>query len=372
MGAARAISDTVKASTLKPVLRESNIELLRIFAMIGIVMSHLAFSGPGGSSIIQAHNFQTLYITILQGAGQIGVFIFFLITGYFMVNKPFKLDGIKKILSTTWFYSTTFFIFAIIIGALNLNAIIYLDPAKSTLSIQNLIVNLMPVLQNNYWFINAYIVILFLAPSLNQLINSTKQDKLLLILLFVSLGFYALNFVSRSNQWGLTFEIYNNLLLYSLVYSIGAYLRLHPPKLQTSTLLLLITGVTFMYFIWRYYLVFVLQTGDLANKDTDFPPFLLSILAFLLFTRIKIGQINWINTVSASTLAVYIIHTNTNIWQTIWGFFNLYDVFGTAWFYIYPFTIATLVFIICVAIEMGRKLFIEKIWVKIDKAIPQS
>lgn len=364
---ARAISDDQKTIGITPKIRSSNIELLRILAMIGIVMSHLLFSSPHGGAMIAAHTFQTFYMALLQGAGQIGVFIFFIITGYFMVNKPFKIDGIKKVLIITWFYSTTFFIFALLVGAFDLNAFFNLDPSKSAFSIQNTIQNLMPILQNNYWFINAYIVILLLSPALNQLIHATKKETLQLILILSAIGFYLLNFFSRQYGWGLTFEIYSNLLLYSLVYAVGAYLQLYPPKIKTTTLLILLGGAVLLYTLWRYNLVLNIESIDIANKDTDFPPFAISIIIFVLFTRLKMGQIKWINLVAGSTLAVYIIHTNTNVWGFIWKTFDIYSVFGTAWLYLYPFVIATLVFAICIGIDLLRKLFVDKVWSKIDK-----
>ncbi|MGN0729318.1 acyltransferase family protein [Treponema sp.] len=90
--------------------RQSNFELLRIFAMVMIVASHLAVHGvqqvlldskylayTGGSFVNQ------LFTCFLPAGGGIGVALFFMITGFFMCRK--ENSSVKKVVVQAVFYS---------------------------------------------------------------------------------------------------------------------------------------------------------------------------------------------------------------------------------------------------------------------------
>ncbi|MDB5183463.1 MAG: putative transrane protein, partial [Candidatus Saccharibacteria bacterium] len=185
------------AAVAAKVQRASNIELLRIFAMIGIIISHLTFSSPHGPNIVAAHNYETFYLVFLQASGQIGVLLFFLITGYFSVKRDFNPKSITKLASITWIYSFAAFVFALLVGVFGLGQLFNLDAAHTSFTIQNILINLMPIIQNNYWFITAYIVILLLSPALNKILLATTQKRLAMVLSGVTIAFFGLNYLSR-------------------------------------------------------------------------------------------------------------------------------------------------------------------------------
>ena len=72
--------------------RNSTIEMLRIFAMILVVMSHCAVHGGVVSNEAKISNW--FYI-----GGEIGVAIFILISGYFMVDEKVSM---KKNAQDNW------------------------------------------------------------------------------------------------------------------------------------------------------------------------------------------------------------------------------------------------------------------------------
>jgi peptidoglycan/LPS O-acetylase OafA/YrhL len=360
MGTVKEKNSGSSSKPAKP-LRDSNIELLRILAMIGIVMSHLMFSSPSGAALIAQHDHETFYLVLLQASGQIGVLLFFLITGYFMARKDFNFKSVTKLVSITWFYSLIFFLMALAVGAFGLTQLFNLDSAHTSLTVQNTLINLMPIVQNNYWFITTYIVILFLSPALNKILITASKRRLAMALIGITLAFFGLNYLSRYLGLGMTFEIYNNLLLYSLVYCIGAYLQLFPLKLKTPVIFGILGAALIAYFAWRYRLVFLQHSTEILNKDIDFPPFLIAISIFALFLRLKLPYNYFINLIAGTTLAVYLIHANRNVWESVWNVFDIYKVHGTIWFYFFPFVIGILVFAMCSAIELTRQYGASKL-----------
>lgn len=70
--------------------RSSNFEILRIIAMIMIVAHHFSVHG-GFEMYISSLQLNTIFLQFLQFGGKIGVNIFVLISGYFLINT----DNIK-------------------------------------------------------------------------------------------------------------------------------------------------------------------------------------------------------------------------------------------------------------------------------------
>lgn len=68
--------------------RKSNFEILRILAMVLIISYHFVFHSNYNYGAINAHDFilRTFWLF-----GEIGVNLFMLISGYFMVHSKFSL-----------------------------------------------------------------------------------------------------------------------------------------------------------------------------------------------------------------------------------------------------------------------------------------
>lgn len=94
--------------------RESNFELLRIIAMLMIVGSHLACHGVQrvleGDLAFVAYKSGSItnriFTNFLQPLGDVGVALFFMITGYFLCKKT--RTSIKKVALESAFYSFLF------------------------------------------------------------------------------------------------------------------------------------------------------------------------------------------------------------------------------------------------------------------------
>ena len=138
-------------------IRNSNIELLRIISMLMIISCHIvSFIVYDGQSITtnslsfykSGINLNRYLIGLFSAEGRIGVAIFFIISGYFLINK--EHISIDKVVIKTFFYSiiTSFIYFAFIT----------ITHSKNNLELKESIKTLfVPITHGHYWFITIYI-----------------------------------------------------------------------------------------------------------------------------------------------------------------------------------------------------------------------
>ena len=74
---------------VKRVERSSNFELLRIICMVLIVAHHFACHSDFSSTISSLNN--AVIKTLIIG-GRLGVNVYVLISGYFLINSKFKIN----------------------------------------------------------------------------------------------------------------------------------------------------------------------------------------------------------------------------------------------------------------------------------------
>lgn len=139
--------------------KNSSIEFMRIFSMLCIVLFHFTDHGR----VILGHdlNFNLNWLTMAFArlGGGLGNCIFILITGYLLVLKKFTFKRVIFLWLEVLFYSFITALFLYLIGE----------------KIPKIDKILFPVVNNTYWFISSYIILLFLSPVLNRLLISTTK-----------------------------------------------------------------------------------------------------------------------------------------------------------------------------------------------------
>ena len=157
--------------------RKSNIELLRIIAMLMIVSSHYCVHGSQYKTALQSLNFDGIFLHSVI-LGNLGVDIFFMISGYFLSKseRPFKLHKALSLWLQVWMYSISI---AIILLLFNMN-----------IGKTEFIKSIFPTTFFQYDFFTVYLLIYFLSPFLNLLLkNLVRREFMILIfilILFVS------------------------------------------------------------------------------------------------------------------------------------------------------------------------------------------
>lgn len=158
--------------------RNSNIELLRILAMIMVFMFHFAGHADGGSIMKQDFSANQFLIFCLGSWGTVANCIFFAISSYFLLNNAFIDLGklISLFLKISVIGSGLYVFFCIESGGgIDLIALI-----KSMLGIYSY----------QYWFMSAYFVLMVISPALNMVVKKAGKPyyRILLIVGFTAVS----------------------------------------------------------------------------------------------------------------------------------------------------------------------------------------
>lgn len=149
--------------------RNSRFELLRIISMVLIVMCHFSLWGNW------THNYgNELFKNMLfHPWGQIGVYLFAMISGYFLSSKIPSFNKQISRVKLLWIKVITYsYIFLV------LNFIFKFK----TIGLKDTIKNIFPVFFNQYWFMTSFIILMMLVPAINWSIkNSNKKEFITLI-----------------------------------------------------------------------------------------------------------------------------------------------------------------------------------------------
>lgn len=290
--------------------RQSNIELLRVLAIIGVIVLH--YNNPligGGITYAEegSVNFYVLYI--LESLFACGVNLFMLISGYFMCES--KKRNLRRPIE-------------LIVQVMIFREAMYLARVAfdgTPFSVKTMMTTLLPV---NY-FVILYCVVYLLSPYINLVLDklSHKSLRTLIILLVAMFAFHptivdvlgelrgeeliGLSSVGMyGSQWG--YSIVNFMLMYIL----GAYLRRGNSKIarwKQMKLLLTLLGTIVLLVAWA-------RVNDKVGFFTERSaweycnPFVIltAVLVFLLFSKIDMGVNKVINKLAEGVFSVFLLH----------------------------------------------------------------
>ena len=195
----------------KPVgpARNSVFEVLRILAMLLILVSHYSEHGyvveGVGYSYIQ--NTFNRWLLPVFNTGEIGVILFVLLSGYFLVDRQISPRRILILIGEVWFYSVLVFTVSCLV--------------THSFHILDLLRSLFPTLYGQYWFFTAYILLMCFTPFLNLFLRQLCRSRShYFAFLAVALFWWSLlpTFLDTSTKA-------SSLGLFVLFYSIGAGIR---------------------------------------------------------------------------------------------------------------------------------------------------
>ena len=136
--------------------RESNIELLRILTMLGVIVLHYNHANMGGAfAFVPAGSVSQVLLHLAESIFIIAVNLFVLISGYFMCTSqkrnPWKILSLLVQVSV---FSLGMYLLRVVLG-------------QDTLQVKNLLFSLVPA---NY-FVLLYGAVYFISPYLNILLQ---------------------------------------------------------------------------------------------------------------------------------------------------------------------------------------------------------
>ncbi|WP_274656680.1 acyltransferase family protein [Streptococcus equinus] len=331
--------------------RQSNFEILRIIAMFCIVLGHSMTHGTllNSSSDFSGINF--FIFRFFAYSGKIGVYLFVLITGYFMIYSNISIKKVVKLWLPVVFWSVFLTIF---IG-------IFINQ----LSYKEVVMSFLPIVFNRYWFVSTYIFLYLLIPFINKsLLNLNIRQEILICVL----GFFIIvpsNYLygNNLNSW---------LMSFCFTYSIGAIIRKRELLKRKKTRIfrrvflgLGLIGNSINSIIITYARNSTPVLNKLSiflQKETVFCLFV-ALSLFIIFGTVTIPYNRLINTIASATFGIYLIHDNSKmeylLWIKIFRMNQLSSSLLISIFYVLFCTIT--IFMVCSMLELIRRKIFGKI-----------
>lgn len=304
--------------------RCSNIELLRIVAMLLIMLGH---------SYLRVRHVSSFIDVLLSCITTTGVGVFVAISGWFGIHL--RIKGLIKYLYQVFFTLWTVYALAIAFGVTKIN-------------IAGIMISLS--FYEGYWFVIGYLALYLISPILNSFIeHATKREYQVLLLSYFLFQCY----YSWLSAW---YDYYNgySIILFGGIYMTAAYVRKYPIQwIQKNTAMLLI-GVLFFMSIIAYFSL--LKFGHAARQIRDDNPLVIfiSILMVLCFSKLKF-QSKFVNWLAASCFAVYLIHYSPFVYPCFMQLIR--DVYAQYDGLIYGFTLLfalVMVYVLCTLFDQLR------------------
>lgn len=292
--------------------RNSTLEMLRIVSMLFIVANHYSGETPWKINDLTSP-IKILGYYVYKPLGQVGVDIFVLITGYFMITREDVVSKNIKRVGKIWlevlFYSIICFLTATYFSR--------------GLSIKRLIVALFPFSFSEYWFVTAYIMLIILIPLINLSIKHITKNTYIYILVSIIL-FSQVFPIINNNIFSLS-KGFGDVLT---VYLLGGFLRKYPVKLNR---LILIMGISISYLLMLCSIlvlsILTKNSGNLFRFCYGFLPFVTAVNIFILFINLSSTSNEIVNKIAESVFSTYIITENPNINEILWHhFFNMSSI----------------------------------------------
>lgn len=358
-------------NTKKP--RNSNIELLRIISMLMIVVSHyanFAVMHVGQENAYETWATGSTVLKFLTSScilGQIGVGLFFSITGYFTVGKR-DTPSLKKILSAVLFYAPL----SIIIMALGITVCGYTYGVKSNLILLALQTICVPLTGSLWWFVTAYVALILFSKSINSFVSSLNQKGYIAVIILTGIFGLVLG------ELGSNLHDFERAVFY---YLLGGYFKLYnrPPKKSkmlfsgaVAITLLIINGIL-QYNIYSNSDIVILRKF-FSMISIVIEPFLVSVL-FYLFANLKIEANAFVNRIASYTFGIYLFHEAPYTRGLLWNRLvkaDTYYLAGGGTFLVYSVTVVAAVFLIGAVIDILRQKFIEKFLLNVISQIEEK
>lgn len=290
--------------------RQSNIELLRIFAIMGVIVLH--YNNPMiGGGIVHARegsiNFYILYF--LESLFVCGVNLFMLISGYFMCeSKKRNLWKPIELIAQVIIFRESIYLFRVIIG-------------NVSFSLKTLVATLLPV---NY-FVILYCTVFIISPFINTMLNhlSDRAFKVLIISTVTLFSIYptlidvigelrgaelfGLSSVGMyGSQWG--YSIVN----FVLMYLIGAYLKREKGMLQNWSTGKLIAGLVTCIILMMIWARINDKIGFFTERSAweYCNPLVIAeaVFVFYLFKNMNLRINKVINKLAEGAFTVFLLH----------------------------------------------------------------
>lgn len=296
--------------------RQSNMELLRIMAMLLVMVVHANFRAlplPTAGEII-AEPTSKMLMFFTEAISVIAVDLFVLLSGWFGIRPKAKRLG--ELLFQVLFFG---------LFAIGVCALFAPDRLENTPYYGSALSRLFMCGENDYWFVKAYVALYLISPVLNTFIEhaTKRQFALVLISFFTFQTIYGCLF--NATRW---FASGYSLPTFAFLYMLARYMKLYPVKLWKQSKWV-DAGIYAGYVLTLTLAMFFIKRAGLRGGLLYFyscPLVIIGAMHFMLFfTKLPAFSSKVINWIAISVFAIYLTHSSSFI-----GYF--YDHWILGWF----------------------------------------
>ena len=227
---------------------------------------------------------------------------------------------------------------------------------------------LLPFWSGENWFVTCYLLLCLMVPFLNPFLKNLEQKQFVKLLAIL----FAIRFVTPLFDTKTFWSTSHGFEQFIFLYMIGAYINLH--GFQTKALqnkwcwrgiLVVLIGLWFAISAGTGIKGLTYQSAELIGDVTKyFPIFSVLISSALLVVALGIKPFHckFINLISGSVLAVYLIHDNPLVREFIWWTIspNINQI-GSNHIFVHMIQKVLFIFVACVVIDQIRIWLIEKL-----------
>ena len=305
-------------------VRDSNMELLRIIAMILVMVVHANFRAlpVPGLSQVASNPTSALLQFLTEGLSIIAVNVFVLLSGWYGIRP--KVNRFAELLFQILFFTI------IAVGIAYIFAPKELQP--------DFWKRFFMLGDGQYWFVKTYIGLYIFSPVLNAFVErATKRQFATFLIIFFAFQFI-FGWCWEATTW---FKAGYSLTSFMGLYLLARYIHLYPSRcwqLSKWVDMAIYLAIALVLTVLMFWLKKMGQLGGIWYFY-NCPLVIISAVHFMLFfskISFKSKTVNWI---AVSAFAIYLTHSNTFLWK-------LYDNAIVQWF---NGVDSTLVFVMYVA-----------------------
>lgn len=344
--------------------RNHSLDLYRILCMFLITTIHII----GYSEISPTNSFNAFLIDFIEVLQHFSISGFTLISGYFLIGKVSTKSKVIEFIFLVVFFSITIFLFTLLFNP--------------EISLYVLLKSFFPFTLTHYWYPINYLLLLLLAPFLNQFAYTMAKKQFLTflcVLAFITSVFF--HFAPLINPLDYVGHYSRSILWFILLYFIAAYLKIHGVDRRNffGPIIFLVCGV--LIFVLRIFDGHQILNYIHLTSYSSVLSLLFTVSSFITFLNfnINLGKVlsNCLSYCMSSLFVIYLIQEHEAVRTPLWNFVNINSWSESLWlipiilFVFLALFIAALIFNLLY--KLAHKLFIgrmEKFVMKLfDKTV---
>ena len=225
------------------------------------------------------------------------------------------------------------------------------------------------------WYTNAYISLLILTPFLKTILSMPVlciRKLVVLILLLVCLP--------ASLPWMTSYDYVSGMLWFPCVYLLVGYLKHYTRWFEMGAtwlyVVMALLGYGAVCFFRSVPIPQIATTAELYRASIkSLPNLAIAYCVFIVFLRLRIGTVNWINKLARSVFSVYVVHQIPALWSWEWELVlqHLQPIAGSA-----PSAVAlnclfscAFFFVLCLLLDQVKILFVDR-WLMKTRVVKRA